>query len=195
MFERKEWPLYNPQSLSGWSEKELRAEYKTLRKVANDRLRRMVNKWSWTESFKQNVGQFLAPGLLLSKTDLVYKLSQVSQFLNNESSSASGQRAIMDKSLKTLHERGYDFVDAGNYKDFSQFMGFYKDAFDNSLLDSDRVAQWYAQIKDDHPRYGKKRVKKEFEKWAKAQIEDMRALAYEGANNSKVYRMDYSKGK
>lgn len=118
---------YNPQGLQRYDEKSLRREYTRLRDIAQKRLARMGGTmFSESETYQQNVGMFEKTRDIKSVSQLRQSLTQLARFVMAESSTIQGQKAIMAKGIQKWHEKGYDFVNEGNWFSFTRFLEYVK---------------------------------------------------------------------
>ena len=166
----KNWytPINIRQQIRAGNEAQIRKEYTRLRDISQKRLKRLAAAgYSEDQIYKQNVNKFKELKDIKSQGELAQRLSDLSRFISYKGSTVAGQKAIMKKSLSTLHEHGYDFVNPGNYKEFGKFM----EEYHNQLLDMEydsgdpaevfRVAQLKKVPLDD--------IKADFHKWLEKQ--------------------------
>lgn len=125
------------------SEKEMRAEYSRLRSIASKRLKRLGEQVGDTDSY-YNYYKDMFPKLseLKSKKSVAVKLMIVHDFLTSDMSSLTGRKRITKKTLRTLKEHGYGFVNAGNIAEFGEFMEYARQLLDDYLYDSEEVAEF-----------------------------------------------------
>lgn len=126
------------------SEKEMRAEYSRLRSIASKRLKRLGEQVGTTDSY-YNYYKDMFPKLseLKSKKSVAVKLMTVHDFLASDMSSLTGRKQIQRKTLRTLKERGYGFVNAGNVSEFGEFMEYARQLFDEILFDSEEASEFF----------------------------------------------------
>lgn len=126
------------------SEKEMRAEYSRLRAIASKRLKRLGAQVGTTDSY-YNYYKDMFPKLseLKSKKSVAVKLMVVHDFLVSDMSSLTGRKRIQRKTLSTLKERGYGFVNAGNISEFGEFMEYARELLDEYLYDSEEIAEFF----------------------------------------------------
>lgn len=118
---------YNPQGLQRYDERALRKEYTRLRDIAQKRLSRMgESKFSESETYQQNVGQFEKTRDIKSASQLRQSLTQLARFVMAESSTIQGQKAIMSRGIQQWREKGYNFVNEGNWFSFTRFLEYVK---------------------------------------------------------------------
>lgn len=137
-----------------FTDAELRREYSRLRDIAQKRLGRLgESEFDRSQTYQKNVGKFPKlstmttrgkNGVRISKrAEFARKLSELARFVSSPSSSVSGQKAIRNKTIQTLNDRGYKFVNASNYFDFLDFMEEYRMRKLDRIYDSDAVAEVY----------------------------------------------------
>ena len=127
------------------SEKEMRKEYARLREVARKRLARMEDTPAErSQAYRMNRFRFEKPqSQIESIGELGRRLYDLSRFINAKSSTVTGQRELRAKSLKTLHEHGYTFVNERNIYDFGEFMEWWRSSEYGKLYNSDMVADLF----------------------------------------------------
>ena len=133
----------------------IKAEYTRLRDIAQKRLKRMAGtEFRETETFKQNWGYFTRIRDMAGKgmkgdrisPELSYKMAALARFVAAEGSTISGMKKQREKSLETLKQHGYDFVNAGNYIQFAKFMQEYRQQKLDSQYDSGDAAELYETV-------------------------------------------------
>lgn len=127
------------------SEKEMRKEYARLREVARKRLARMEDTPAErSQAYRMNRFRFEKPqSQIESIGELGRRLSDLSRFINAKSSTVTGQRELRAKSLETLHEHGYTFVNERNIYDFGEFMEWWRASEYSRLCNSDMVSDLF----------------------------------------------------
>ena len=141
---------YTPSNLKAMLEgdKELssqvRKEYTRLRDVAQKRLKRLkAAGYEDTEGYKRNVVHYPKLKDVKTKSELAQRLSDLSRFIRSELSTVSGIKERERKTLESLSEHGYDFVNEGNLSDFGDFMEQYRDQLLDMEYDSGDAAEVY----------------------------------------------------
>lgn len=140
---------YQPDILrKNFTQQELNAEYKRLRELAKKRLARIAaSEFATSEVYNNYKNRF--KGLRdMKPNQVVYALSEVSYFLNLKRASVSGMREERKQFIKTMHERGYDYINDGNYQDYTEFMDWVADSIGDMLYDSDRINEVYEYAQD-----------------------------------------------
>lgn len=139
--------VYNPyvlREIQPLTEKEMRQEYARLRRIANKRLANIgKSEFKDTKTYQYNAGKFDKPSSKLSYPELVYKLSDVARFLTQKTSTLTGLKEHRKKSLESLHEHGYTFVNESNFKAFTEFMDEWRTRKLSQTYDSERVAELF----------------------------------------------------
>lgn len=142
-----DFDLYTPRALmeSGIPVKELEREYMRLRAIANKRLQRFEQNgtYVWTQAYKSNVGRYKEPVTQLKGQQLYYKLSGLARFIHAEAGSVSGQKRIEKKTIETLRQNSYTFVNKKNFKYFVRYMEKYKSSKLLQIYDSDEVVNMF----------------------------------------------------
>ena len=162
----KNWytPINIRQQIKAGNEAQIRKEYTRLRDISQKRLKRLAAAgYTDDQIYKKNVNKFKELKDIKSTNELAQRLSELSRFISYKGSTVAGQKAIMKKSLATLHEHGYDFVNAGNYKDFGKFMEEYRNQLLDMEYDSGDAAEVYRVINKKQVPVDE--VKAAFERW------------------------------
>ena len=150
----------------------IKAEYTRLRDIAQKRLKRMAKtEFRETETFKQNWGYFTKIRDMAGKgvkgdrisPELSYKMAALARFVAAEGSTISGMKKQREKSLETLKQHGYDFVNKGNYTKFAKFMQEYRQQKLDSQFDSGEVAELFETMEKN--RVDPAQVANDFEYW------------------------------
>lgn len=127
-----------------FSDREARAEYARLRKVANARLKRM-EKAGYTSS---RAYRFYGDGFESLRgadiTTVRERLADVAHFIGLKTSSITGQRAAVKKGVSTMQSHGYDAITVKNYDQWGRFMQAAIDHFgDRNAFDSERIYEMF----------------------------------------------------
>ena len=163
--------FYQPSSIRNYmreggkeAEAAVRKEYTRLRDIAQKRLKRMgATMWADTQTYKRNVNHYPKLKDIQSQSELAARLSDLSRYIEAQTSTISGMEAQMKKSLKTLHESGYGFVNRENYISFGKFMEEYRLQKLDEIYDSGDAAETY-DLLEKH-RIDPEKVQKDFEFW------------------------------
>ena len=148
--------------------KEARAEYARLRKIANRRLERLgASEFANSRTYQNWSSGFEALPPDAPERDIRKALYDVGRFVNLRTSSVSGSRAARDEFVRTMNERGYDFVNKSNAQEFGEFMRDVKTHKTYKGYDSERVAMLFGKLKEK--RIDTKDAAEYFEYWMKHQ--------------------------
>lgn len=143
---------------------QMKAEYTRLRNVANKRLLRMQDtRFENYQSFQQNVGKFIPVSQISSERELIYRLSEVERFISAKTSTISGIRDIERRTLKSLQDAGYTFVNAKNLAAFGEFMAEYRAQHLNEIYDSDEAYKLFVETQKRG--IGLSKIRDNFEYW------------------------------
>lgn len=140
------WGLheYTPANLREKPMKEVRAEYSRLRSIARKRLNRLANsEFSGSQAYRMNRNLYVPLKDIKDSRTLYSKLTMLSRFIVSEQSTVTGQSRIRDKTISTLHERGYTMVNKFNFLDFVDFMEDFRARKLNKLYDSSQALELF----------------------------------------------------
>lgn len=103
---------------------EARAEYSRLRSAAVKRLQRLSGTEGERYTAFRMYGKEGFPSLPknASAAEVGRALADVYHFLEMKTSSIGAIRASQREAVKTLQERGYEFINKGNIREFGEFM-------------------------------------------------------------------------
>lgn len=140
---------FNPTTLRGLNIKDLKTLYSAKRDIAQKRLKRLSNS-----EFKENslVREYRdgIPTLKqihaesdgdpeFEKNILTYELANLNVWLENEYTKVGKLKEVKAKTLQTLKEHGYDWVNQYNYMDFVEFENYLRATGLDRLYDSDQL--------------------------------------------------------
>jgi hypothetical protein len=156
--------VYTPEGAKTLSDHDLRKEYSRLRSIARKRLERFEGtEWTDTQVYQLNHGVYKPLSEIKSNTELRHLFSDVSRYVTASTSSVSGLEKQRRQGVKTLNERGYDFVTKENYRRFADFMEYARVANMNRMYDSKRVADYYAA--SEKKQLSNDEMRKAFRSW------------------------------
>ena len=125
----------------------LRKDYTTMRDIAQKRLYRLgKSEFARTQTYKKYKNKFKKLKDIKTPQEFAYRLSELERFITRKTSTVSGQREIMEKSLQTLHENDYTFVNAENFFDFADFMEEYRNQLLDMEYDSGQAADTFGAL-------------------------------------------------
>ena len=142
----------------------VRKEYTRLRDISQKRLKRFeAAGLTETQAYRKNVKHYPLLKDIKSNYELAGRLSDLERFITAKAGSVSGQREIRKKSIATLHENQYTFVNEQNFDDFTDFMEAYRDELYDMEYDSGDAADLFGVVVKQ--RLDPEKVKKDFEFW------------------------------
>lgn len=142
----------------------VRKEYTRLRDISQKRLKRLkAAGLDDTQAYLRNYKHYPKLKDIKSDSELAARLSDLARFITAKGSTVSGQKDIMKKSLSTLHDTGYTFVNEGNFRDFGKFMEEYRNQMLDMSYDSGDAAELYG-VTIKH-QLDPEKVKADFEFW------------------------------
>lgn len=163
--------FYMPQKTIGMikaggkAEKAIRKEYTRLRDISQKRLKRMAKDpiFSKSDTYLKNVDNFPKLKNITSAEMLAYKLADLSSYISQKTSTLSGAKEVMYKSLETLHANEYTFVTPENYLEFGKFMEEYRFQIQDEEYDSGDAAETYGVL--EKHKIPVEQIKNDFEYW------------------------------
>jgi hypothetical protein len=178
---------YTPEGAKNLSNKELRKEYSRLRSIARKRLERFEGtEWTDTQVYKMNAGVYRPIDEIKSERELRHLLSDVSRFVMSDTGSVSGLEKQRKTAVKTLRERGYDFINKDNFRQFADFMEYARVANLNRLYDSKRIAEYFNEVAVKR-KMSRDELYKNFRSWSKKQ-KKIKKIQNVNPRNSTQYR-------
>lgn len=142
----------------------VRKEYTRLRDIAQKRLKRFeAAGLTNTQAYRKNVKHYPLLKDIKSNYELAGRLSDLERFISAKAGSVSGQRAIRKKSIATLHDNDYTFVNEENFDDFTDFMESYRDQLYDMEYDSGDAADLFGVVVKQ--KIDPEKVKKDFDFW------------------------------
>ena len=164
-----EYDEYYPYRLEQIDERALRKEYTRLRKIANKRLNRLLaSEYKETDLAKEYAGGF---AILAEVEDLPRELTKLARFVASERTSVTGLKRIDKRTIETLQEHGYTFVNTKNVRQFGAFMEEMRQAGLSKLYSSEFMATWWSeQSKSKLDNVGE--LKLEFEKYVNQNMDN-----------------------
>lgn len=144
-----------------------KAEYRKLRNTAMNRIRKLEKAgYGDTETVKNARKVFEALPKNLTADQAAQRLPDAARFLTSARGTVGGMRDIERKTAQTLQDRGFDFVNAKNVRQFTEFLDW---------LGTDKLQNKYYEAVSGAPREGEKatdkrpkmkELKQAFEDWA-----------------------------
>jgi hypothetical protein len=115
---------YHPITLSRVPEDQLRDEYRRLRRVAQDRFRRIDRSkdFSGTDAWKHVRADLRAAPSEIPDKDLPQALSSLASFLSAKTGSLTGLRRQRNLALESLRAHGIRGINKSNWNEFKRFM-------------------------------------------------------------------------
>lgn len=178
--------VYTPEGAKTLTDKELRKEYSRLRSIARKRLERFQGtEWTDTQIYRVNAGVFKPLDEIKSDRELRHLLSGVARFVTSETGSVSGLEKQRKSAVKTLNDRGYDFVNKDNFRQFAEFMEYARVANLNRMYDSKRIAQFYEA--SEKKQLSSEELRKSFRSWTRKQ-KNLKKIQNKNPRTSSEYR-------
>lgn len=169
---------YYPEALiSGTlTPEEMRSHYRYLRKIANKRLKRFVgSEFEDAQSYIKNVGKFVPLSEINNERELMFKLYEVNKFVRARSSTVTGLKQIRRDAIETLHDKGFTWVNAHNYKQFTDYMEYMRTKYKSKQYDSKRALALYDMIQTESAGINVEDVKRDYRFWSK-HVDELKSL-------------------
>lgn len=127
----------------------LKKEYQRLRKVANERLRKLKKAgYDNSEIYRRFRTAFPAYSKVKTNTALGIHLADIRHFLGLKSSTVGGIHQMEAKTIQRLHESGYTFINKENLKAFGAFMDAVRAKFSGLIYGSDQVVDLFGAAEE-----------------------------------------------
>ena len=124
-----------------FTEKEARAEYSRLARLANARIATMQRRGYGNAAVLKDYPATFAPAGGANEKQIRKRLQEVAHFMSLKTTSYTGARAARKKTVETLRANGYDFITMDNVEAFGRFMGAANDHYGNRhAYDSEQIA-------------------------------------------------------
>lgn len=184
--------LYTPEGAKSLTDKQIKKEYTRLRSIARKRLERFEGtEWTDTQIYKLNVGKYKPLSQIESNRDLRYLFSDLANFIKAKVNSVSALEEQRREGVKTLNERGYEFVNKQNYRSFGDFMEYARIANMNRMYDSKRVADFYEAA--EKRKISGEKLQRAFRLWTTLQKNEKKIQNID-PRNSDQYRQQIDTG-
>lgn len=168
-----------------WTDENITAEYRRLRKIAQERLRAIsksdIGRASKTWHYNNNR---FKPSSELRPYERKILLAEVAKMMRAETGTLAGIKRQRKKAIQTFHEHGYTFIDESNFIVVGEFFREWKDS-EFRGYGSTVALDFYEKIKDSEAferasqRVDKSvQLLKDFKEWKKQKDE-----SYERKNN------------
>lgn len=124
--------------------------YSALRKTANKRIKRLENsRFNDSELLERYGNRFLSVTELRNRyglaadREVVARVNELYNFLSSKGSTVTGQRKIEKDMIQLFQDRGLDFVNKGNLRQFTKFMEAWRVQFGDKIFKSESAAQLF----------------------------------------------------
>ena len=116
------------QVMRRYSYEQLKEMYTSDRKIVQDRLYRMgKTEFRQSKVYKKYNTKLPRVRDLKTKEELAAAFITTDRLIRSGFSSLAKQRAMKKRTIQTLHDNRFDFINEGNYWDFYEFMEWYED--------------------------------------------------------------------
>ena len=148
-----------------------RAEYRKLRNTAMNRIRKLEKAgYGDTETVRQARRYFEDLPKNLSQDQAAQRLPDAARFLTSARGTVGGMREIERKTAETFQDRGLDFINSKNIRQFTEFLDWAGGALIDIMFGSEFIEENAPKEGAKEKRYAKIRsIKGAFEVWRKHQ--------------------------
>lgn len=123
---------------------DMKKEYQRLRKVANERLRKLEKAgYADSDIYMRFKSSFPAYTDIKTNTALGIHMADVRHFLGLKTSTVGGMHKVESNTIQRLHKSGYTFINTDNLKAFGAFMDAVRAKFGGLIYGSDQVADLF----------------------------------------------------
>lgn len=172
---------YNPYIVNNRQDlmpiEDVKKEYSRLRSIANKRLQRFKGtEWESTKVYQINADKYKPIAEYKTEAQLRHAHLALVKFVQSERGSVSGLQRSRNKSIKTLRQSGYTFVNKSNYNSVMEFMADLRSVYKAHQVPSDLMLQYAfyrkehdEEMDEDEARDHKENVKRMralYEQWA-----------------------------
>lgn len=179
--------VYTPIGAKSLTSAELRKEYSRLRSIARKRLQRFEGtEWTDSQVYLYNKDRYKPLSQVRNDTEVRHLLSDVARFITANRGSVSGLNRARARTIETLQDRGYDFINKSNFKEFTDFMEYARMYNINRLYDSEQIVELFEDALSR--RESREELQQSFRKWLDRERE--RRVANINPRNSAMYRKD-----
>ena len=123
---------------------DIKKEYQRLRKVANERLRKLKKAgYADSEIYRRFRTAFPAYSKVKTNTALGIHLADVRHFLGLKISTVGGIHQAESQTIQSLHKSGYTFINKDNLRAFGAFMDAVRSKYNGLIYGSDQVVDLF----------------------------------------------------
>lgn len=123
---------------------DIKKEYQRLRKVANERLRKLKNSgYANSEIYRRFRSAFPAYSKVQTNTALGIHLADARHFLDMKTSTVGGMHKVESQTIQSLHKSGYTFINKDNLRAFGAFMDAVRAKYSGLIYGSDQVVDLF----------------------------------------------------
>ena len=122
----------------------IKKEYQRLRKVANERLRKLKKAgYADSEIYMRFKSAFPAYTDIKTNTSLGIHMADVRHFLGLKTSTVGGIHKLEAQTIQRMHESGYTFINKDNLRAFGAFMDAVRAKYSGLIYGSDQVVDLF----------------------------------------------------
>ena len=134
-----------PSAAAGMTVKQLRKELYKLHREARSRSYMFKKRGYGDTEIGQLSGQ-LKNVKKLRKKELIEQVSNISLILSHKESYVTNYKKKLDQRIQTLNDKGFDFVNKKNIREFGDFMDFVKNQHGKQSIDYDTLQDVFGYL-------------------------------------------------
>lgn len=123
-------------------------DYNRMRKAWQDREEAFKrSEFTWTQTYKQNVGKYDLPASAYTPAQLKKKWIQLHDVLAAETGSVRGLQHQRKEAIKSINKKmGNNFLNNDNFRSFTDFMDDFRAKYGNVKYDSETLEEFFDVI-------------------------------------------------
>lgn len=140
---------YNAFSLrKNYTVKELRAEYRAMRREAKDRIKQLKQSEFANAQVLEGKEYLNADPSRMTKRELAANMGYTAGFLNSDLSTVEGQANYRENVIQTFRDMGFNQINDKNFKEFDAFMKASSVYIKNKIIRSDVILEMFETAKE-----------------------------------------------
>ena len=142
---------YNPYALQKrHTVKELRSEYRAMRREAKSRLSDLRNSEFSNAQVLENKEYLNKDPSNMTKRELANAMGYTAGFLNSDLSTIEGQAEYRENVIQSFADMGYDQINDANFSEFDRFMRKAAVYIKNKIIGSPDALEMYQKAKENN---------------------------------------------
>lgn len=124
----------------------IRKDYSRMRKIAQKRLKRFEGtEWVDSDVYRYNKNRFKRLDQIKTAGELALLTVEVQRFLQSPTGSITGLKKQRTDIIAQMHEHGYTWITAKNFRQFTKFMDKLRSSGIARMFDSERLGEMLSE--------------------------------------------------